>query len=158
MGRPGHRRAWVFAALAASGFVAWLAWPARTSADPSLVDRRLWVDSRPDKYTDYVQAAVFVSDANVGLFERASSFDRHLEFFDMTRTARTVKLTFPQTDRRATFTVSVRTCNDHKPFDLCLTLSNNPWGGPTAYYGFSSPEDERKELGALARDVDAWRR
>ncbi len=71
---------------------------------------------------------------------------------------RTVKLTFPQTDRSATFTFSVRECEERKPFNLCLTLSSNPWGGPTAYYGFSRPEDERAALGALARDVDPWRR
>jgi hypothetical protein len=156
--RSDPRRALTLAALAAATILVWRVWPRHSATDPSLVDRRLWVDSRPDKHTDYVHAVIFVSEANFGLFERASSYDRRLEFFDMTRDARTVKLTFPQTDRSATFTFSVRDCDDHKPFDLCLTLSSNPWGGPTSYYGFSRPDDEREALGALARDVDQWRR
>ncbi len=156
--RSYPRRALALAALAVASALVWRAWPRRVASDPSLVDGRLWVDSRPDKHTDYVHAVVFLSDANLGLFERASSYDRRLELFEMTRDSRTVKLTFPQTDRSATFTFSVRECDERKPFDLCLTLSSNPWGGPTAYYGFSRPEDEHEALGALARDVDPWRR
>jgi hypothetical protein len=38
------------------------------SADPGLVDGRLWVSTRPEKLTDYVHAAVFVGSANLGLF------------------------------------------------------------------------------------------
>jgi hypothetical protein len=62
-----------------------LLWPHAHGADervldePGLVDNRLWVDSRPEKHTDYVHAAIFISRANFGLFERASSYDIHLE-------------------------------------------------------------------------------
>jgi len=149
--RSSRPRAYAIGA-AASVLLLWWAWPRATATDASLLDGRLWVDSRPEKHTDYVQVAVFLSRANFGLFERASSYDRRLEFFDMTRKATAVSLTFPQTERSASFTYSVRECSDHKPFDLCLTLSSNPWGGPTSYYGFSEPEEERKVLGELARD------
>lgn len=145
----------VYAAVAAVAVLVWREWPRGETADPSLVDGRVWVDSRPDRRTDYVQAAIFVSDANFGLFERASSYDLRLEFFDMTRDAKTVRLTFPQTNRQANFGFSVRECSDHKPFNLCLSLSSNPWGGPKNYYGFSRPEDEGQELGSLSRDVRA---
>ena len=100
-----------------------------------------------------MQGAVFVSDANFGVFQRASSYDLRLEFFDMTRDSTTIKLTFPQSNRSATLSFAVRECDDHKPFDLCLTLSSNPWGGPIFYYGFSRPEDERQALGALGREL-----
>jgi hypothetical protein len=102
-----------------------------------------------------VQGAFFVTDANFGLFERASAYDIRIEFFDMTRDAKTIRLTFPQTKRQAKIDFSVRDCTDHKPFDLCLTITSNPWDGPTEYYGFSRPEDERRELGALADDARA---
>jgi hypothetical protein len=73
----------------------------------------------------------------------------------MTRDATSVDLTFPQSNREAKFTFAVRECTDRKPFDLCLSLSSNPWGGPTEYFGFSRPEDEQHELGALSRAVRA---
>ena len=120
-------------------------------ADPSLIDGRVWVELRPEKLTDYVQAALFMSRANFGFFERASAYDVHFEFFDMTRDSRTVKVTFPQTDKSATFGFAVNTCDDLKPFDLCLELTKNPWGGPKRYRGFSKPEDEEATLGLLAR-------
>jgi hypothetical protein len=150
-----HRRA-IALGTAAAGLAVWWAWPHHASgaADPSLVDGRVWVDSRPQKHTDYVHAAIFLSRANFGLFERASSYERRFEFFDMTRKGTAIQLTFPQTERSAAFTYSIRECSDHKPFDLCLTLSANPWGGPTDYYGFSQPEEERAELGDLARDLE----
>ena len=109
------------AALAVAGVLLWREWP-RREADPSLVDGRLWVDSRPDRRTDYVHGALFVTDANFGLFERGSAYDLRLEFFDMTRDNRTVRLTFPQTNRQAQFDFSVRECSNHKPFDLCLSI------------------------------------
>jgi hypothetical protein len=146
----------IFAAAVAS-----LCWarrasaPSEASADPGLVDGRLWVESRPEKLTDYVQAAVFVTPANFGVFQRASSYDMHLEFFDMTRDAKSIRLTFPQTNRSATLRFAVRECRDKRPFDLCLDLSNNPWGGPLRYYGFSQPDEERRVLGPLDAIVRA---
>jgi hypothetical protein len=123
------------------------------AADPALLDGRLWVDGRPTKPTDYVNAVFFVTDAELGAFQRGSSYDIHIELFDMTRDATTIRLTFPQSKRSATFRYSVRECRDRSPFDLCLDITSNPWGGPAHYYGFSRPEDERQALGALARDV-----
>jgi hypothetical protein len=128
---------------------------AGTSAEPGLVDGRVWVDARPLKLTDYVNAALFVSDANFGLFQRASSYDIRLELFDMTRDEGTIRLTFPQSSRSASFRYTVRECRDRKPFDLCLDISSNPWGGPLHYYGFSRPDDERQALGALAGTLRA---
>jgi hypothetical protein len=118
--------------------------------DPGLVDNRLWVDGRPEKHTDYVHAAIFISRANFGLFERASSYDVRFEFFDMTRDPQRITLTFPQTNRSATIGFSVKACDEKKPFDLCLDLTSNPWGGPKRYYGFSQPEQERAQLGDVA--------
>jgi hypothetical protein len=124
-------------------------------ADPGLVDGRLWVDSQPEKLTDYVQGAFFVSSANLGLFERSSSFDVHFELFDMTRETKTIRLTFPQTKRSANFRYSVRECREKKPFDLCLDISSNPWGGPTRYYGFSRPDDEDRAFGRVSARMHA---
>ncbi len=31
-------------------------------------------------------------------------------------------------------------CDDLPPFDLCLTMSKNPWGGPKKYYSTNDPD------------------
>jgi hypothetical protein len=102
-----------------------------------------------------VHGVFFMTDENFGIFQRGSAYDVRFEFFEMTRDNTSIDLTFPQSSREARFTFGVRECADHKPFDLCLSLSSNPWGGPTEYFGFSSPEDEQRELRALSRAVRA---
>jgi hypothetical protein len=156
MGTSFRSKATALAVLAAA-VLAFCVWRRKGSdeagtsvADPSLIDGRLWVGSMPDKHTDYVQAAVFISAANFGLFERASSYDIHAEIFDTTRDTKNVKLTFPQSGKSTSFGFSVTECKDLAPFDLCLDITRNPWGGPKRYHGFSRPEQEGEALGPLA--------
>jgi hypothetical protein len=117
------------------------------------VDGRVWVEKRPDKHTDYVHVALFFSRANFGLFERASSYDMRLELADVTRKDDKLRVFFPQTGKDTTVTIRVKSCNDLPPFDLCLDLSDNPWGGPKRYYGFTNPEDEAAQLGDFAKEA-----
>jgi len=123
--------------------------------DDSLIDGRLWVEGRPDKLTDYVHASIFISRANFGLFERASTYDMRMEFFDLTRKDGKLKVFFPQTKKSAETSFTVKECKDKAPFDLCLDLAENPWGGPKRYYGFQRQDDERAALGDLAARIRA---
>jgi hypothetical protein len=119
--------------------------------DPSLVDGRAWVEKRPEKLTEYVHSAFFLSrQANIGFFQRGSSYDMRLEIADVSRKDGALRVHFPQSGRDATVTYRVRSCKDLPPFDLCLELGENPWDGPRRYFGFSRPEDERANLGDLA--------
>jgi hypothetical protein len=124
-------------------------------ADDALIDGRTWVEGRPEKLTDYVHAAFFVTRVNIGLFERASAYDVRLEFFDVSRSKGALKIHFPQTKKEANVTFSVKECKDKPPFDLCLDLGDNPWGGPRRYYGFQRPEDEKAQLGYFSARVRA---
>jgi hypothetical protein len=117
---------------------------------PGEIDGRAWVEKRPEKLTEYVHVAIFVSRANFALFERASSYDVHFELADVSRKDDKVSVYFPQSGRSATVSFKVKSCSDLPPFDLCLDLSDNPWGGPKRYYGFSQPDDESSQLGELA--------
>jgi hypothetical protein len=119
-------------------------------AQDELIDGRVWVEGRPDRMTDYVHAALFAPRANLGLFERASAYDLRLEFFDLSRQKGALRIHFPQTKKDANVTFVVKECSDKAPFDLCLDLSDNPWGGPKRYYGFQKPEDEKAQLGGLS--------
>jgi hypothetical protein len=118
--------------------------------DESLIDGRAWVEGRPDRLTDYVHAAFFVSRVNFGIFERASAYDMRLEFFDLSRQKGVLKIHFPQTKKDANVTFTVKECSDKPPFDLCLDVNDNPWGGPKRYYGFQKTDDEKAELGNFA--------
>jgi hypothetical protein len=123
--------------------------------DPSLIDGRVWIEKRPEKLTDYVHAAFFLSRANLGVFQRGSSYDVRFEIADVSRKEARLRVYFPQTGRDATTTYRVRSCRDLPPFDLCLDISENPWTGPRRYFGFSQPDEERASLGDLGREVRA---
>jgi hypothetical protein len=120
---------------------------AEAVTDPSLVDGRVWIEKRPEKLTEYVHGAFFVSRANFGFFERGSSYEARFEMAEVSRKDSRLRVYFPQTGRDRTVTFGVQSCNDLPPFDLCLDFSENPWGGPKRYFGFSRPEDESANLG-----------
>jgi hypothetical protein len=123
-----------------------------TAEDPALVLDRVWLDSRPTVPTDYAQAAYLVPDPSVGLFQRASAYEMRAELFEYRRDGRTLALTFPQTGKTARVSFTVTACRTLPPFDLCLDLSENPWGGPKRYFGMrSQDEDDATLRGMKAR-------
>jgi hypothetical protein len=124
--------------------------------DPRLAIGRVWIDSKPDKLTDYVHAVLLVDGAPVGLFQKASAYDVHLELFDYRRDGKTLDLEFLQTQKRHKIGYKVTRCDDLPPFDLCLTLSKNPWGGPKRYHGLRDQQAEAAALpGVRARLLQA---
>jgi hypothetical protein len=125
--------------------------------DPKLLYDRVWVDKLPEKHTDYMQAMFVVGARPIGVFQKASSYDMHLEVFFYTREGTTLKYRFPQSDKKGDFKYHVRACDDQPPFDLCLELSKNPWGGPRKYYGMRE-EDGDHRLSELRRKLEAQAR
>jgi hypothetical protein len=125
------------------------------SDDPGLIDERLWVERVPADPREYVHMSAFMDSDNMGVFLRGSAYDIRLELFEYKRDKGSVRLKFPQSGRSTEFTFSIKTCSDMKPFDLCLDLSSNPWGGPKRYYAFSNPDDEKQKLGSLASSLSA---
>jgi hypothetical protein len=117
--------------------------------DPSLLLDRAWVDSQPEKYTDYVQAAYFASRSPMGVFQKASAYDFRFELFRFKRENSKVQFTFPQTGKTAEVSFTIKTCDDLPPFDLCLDLNENPWGGPKRYHAMREQDDEAAKLGAV---------
>jgi hypothetical protein len=110
--------------------------------DPSLLVGRVWVDSKPEKPTDYAHGMYVLPRPVVGLFLRSSQYDFHFERFDYKRDGQALKLTFPQSGKQAEVTFTVSACNTLPPFDLCLDLSTNPWGGPKRYYAKRQQDDD----------------
>jgi hypothetical protein len=155
---PARKRAlavWGAAAIAAAG--AWkLARPAAPSAeDPALLLDRVWIDKKPATVTDYVHAMYFSEEASLAVFQKASTYDVHLELAEYKRDGGAVALRFPQTNKREKVRFSIKACSELPPFDLCLELDQNPWTGPKRYYGMREQEDERAGVGKTAARLRA---
>lgn len=142
--------------------LAYLAWrylggggDARQQAEsPDLAVNRVWVDSQPEKYTDKVNAFLMVDYARLGVFQEASQYTGRFDIFEYRRQGGNVDLKFPQDGRTGVIEVTVTECAELHPFDLCLDMKANPWGGPTRYYGMRR-EDESDSLQRLHRALEA---
>lgn len=127
---------------------------ARRGEDPRLLLDRAWIDSKPTRHTDYVQAMIVLSDAPIGAFQKASAYHAELEIFEYRRDGGRLKLRFPQSDRKHEVGYRIERCDDLPPFDLCLTLKANPWkGAPRRYYSSSDGEVETRLLGDLRQQM-----
>lgn len=115
--------------------------------DPSLLVDRVWLDSRPEKYTDFVHAMLALDGAPIGLFQKASSYQSTTELFEFKRRDAVLSVHFPQDGRKRQTKFRIRECSDLPPFDLCLDLASNPWGGPRRYYGLLDQDREEELLG-----------
>lgn len=128
-----------------------------TSADSSEIYNRVWLDSKPDKYTDYTQVFLILDFTPLCLFEKSSAYDIHAEFCEHSKKGDEIKVFFPQTARQESFKWRVTECDELPPFDLCLTMNENPWGGPKKYYSTSDPDSavlapHRERIESLTAD------
>ena len=144
-------RTWILLlALMLLAYFGWQWWKGReggadalaAAEDPALIYNRAWVDSKPVKYTDYVNVFLILDFAPLGIFERASAYDIHAEIYEHNRDGSSVRVFFPQHERKAAFSYRVSECDELPPYDLCLDLSSNPWKGPKRYYSSRDPDDE----------------
>lgn len=121
--------------------------------DPALLFNRIWMETKPENPTEYVHGAYFLSRPQIGIFQRSSAYDFHFERFDYKRDGAKAALTFPQTKRTAELTFHITKCDAPAPFDLCLDVGENPWGGPKRYYGMTEQEDEARAIGPAAAQL-----
>lgn len=122
--------------------------------DPSLILDRLWLDSKPEKYTDYTHLFFVISAAPFGVFQQSSAYRSVAELTEYKRKGDRLFMHFPQTDKNREVTFRIRHCDDLPPFDLCLDLSDNPWGGPRRYYGLADPDQEQRLFGARRHEIE----
>ena len=127
---------------------------AARGADPALLLDRVWVDSKPEKYTDYTNAMLVVSGAPIGVFQKASAYQATIELFEYRRHDASLAVHFPQSGKKRQTRYRIRECKDLAPFDLCLDLAENPWGGPRRYYAMKDQEAERARLGGLRHELE----
>src|SRR6266545_2260392 len=127
---------------------------AERGKDPALLLDRVWVDSKPEKYTDFSHFMLAISNAPIGLFQKASAYQATTELFEYKRRGDVLGFHFPQSGKKRETRFQIRECRDLPPFDLCLELRQNPWGGPRRYYGIADPGKERAELGEIRDQLE----
>ncbi len=157
MRRPSsQRRTVLLVVLGLAGLGVWrlAATPsAAPTDDPQLLLDRPWFDSKPVKYTDYVNAFYASKYGQTSVFQRASAYDFRFELATFRRDGGKLALTFPQTGKTAEVAFTISACKDLPPFDLCLDLSDNPWGGPKRYHASREQEDDSSELGKAGKTL-----
>ena len=127
---------------------------AHRTEDPSLVLDRLWLDSKPEKYTDYTHIFFVISAAPFGIFQQSSAYRSVAELTEYKRKGDRLFMHFPQSDKNREVTFRISQCDELPPFDLCLDLSENPWGGPRRYYGLADPDQEQELFGARRHELE----
>jgi hypothetical protein len=110
--------------------------------DPALLIGRVWFETKPQQATDYVHGAYLLPRPSIGLFHRSSAYDFHFERFDYKRDGQKLALTFPQSGKKAEVGFTIKACTELPPFDLCLDLAENPWGGPRRYYATRQQDED----------------
>lgn len=124
----------------------WLSAPAAESPlDPALVADRVWVEAEPESLRQLVHRAFLVSSVRLGIFDHSSFYAGRHEIFEWKRAGDRLRMVFPQDRRKAEIQFAVTRCDDLFPYDLCLDLRENPWGGPQRFYGMEDPDDGTDE-------------
>ena len=122
--------------------------------DAHLLLDRVWIDSKPEKYTDYAHVMFVLGPAPIGIFQKSSAYRSTAELYEYRRNGNRLTVHFPQTGVKRQVSYRVHRCEDLSPFDLCLDLNENPWGGPRRYYGLSDPEEERALLAGVRHHLE----
>ena len=146
MRKKARKRRWVIALVAvallgAFFYGAGALFFGSSDDDPELIFDRTWLTPVPEGDREFLHAMIVIRAYDMGLFYKASRYRVEEELFELDHDARTLKMRFPQTGRRATVRYTVSACDDMPPFELCLDLNRNPWGGPRRYYAFRDDED-----------------
>jgi hypothetical protein len=114
------------------------------AADDNAVFDRIWVEKKPESLTDYVHAFYAMGSEKNGLFLSASAYAGKAERFDFNKEKGKLVILFPQTGKKEELSYTVKTCSDLPPYDLCLDLKSNPWGGPTRYYASTDDSESAR--------------
>lgn len=108
-------------------------------ASPRLLLNRLWFDELPEKPTDSVDLWIFLA-GGIGLHEKGSSYRAAIDLFEFERQGGRLEGRYLHDRKPLKTAFAVRSCDDHEPFDLCLTLDSLE-GKKVELYGFGHDDD-----------------
>jgi hypothetical protein len=110
-----------------------------------LLINRNWLDRMPQTERDHLFVYRFVPDMGGGVFQDRTLYKGTFELFTFSVDGDKIHFVLPETHDEATSRFKIEQVDGPKPFDLKLTISDDP-RGPSVYYGWRSETDRDGHL------------
>lgn len=114
----------------------------RVSTDDAaklLIDRN-WMDRMPQTERDHLFVYRFVPNMGGGVFQDRTLFKGTFELFSFSATGDKINFVLHETKDNVTSTYTIERVDGPAPFDLKLTIPDDP-RGPKVYFGMRSETD-----------------
>jgi hypothetical protein len=105
-----------------------------------LIDRN-WIDRMPETKHDQLHVYRFVPTMGGGVFQDRTLFKGTFELFQFEATGDQIRFVMPETDQKVTSSYRIDEVAGPEPFDLRLTVGDDP-RGPHIYYGIRAETDQ----------------
>ena len=113
-------------------------------AQSLLIDRN-WIDRMPETDRDKLYVYRFVPSMGGGVFQDRTLFKGTFELFMFESSDGEIRFVLPETKEKVTSKFTIENVDGPKPFDLKLTITDDP-RGPKVYYGMRSETDRDGKL------------
>lgn len=104
-----------------------------------LIDRN-WLDRMPETTTDRLHVYRFVPTMGGGVFQDRTLFKGTFELFTFKVENNAIVFHLPETQQRVTSPFTIERVDGPAPFDLKLTITDDP-RGPHVYFGIRAETD-----------------
>lgn len=104
-----------------------------------LIDRN-WLDRMPENTTDRLHVYRFTPSMGGGVYQDRTIFKGTFELFMFKVEGEHITFTLPETHEKVTSPFTISRVDGPAPFDLKLTVENDP-RGPHVYYGTRAETD-----------------
>ena len=105
-----------------------------------LIDRN-WLDRMPTSDRDRLHVYRFVPAMGGGVFQDRTLYKGVFELFTFEATGDEIRFNLPETKTKVTSVYAIDEVSGKEPFDLRLTIFDDP-RGPRVYYGIRSETDQ----------------
>ena len=116
----------------------------KKEAQQLLIDRN-WIDRMPETEKDKLFVYRFVPSMGGGVFQDRTIFKGTFELFMFEATDGEIRFVLPETKEKVTSKFVIENVDGPAPFDLKLTITDDP-RGPKIYYGMRSETDREGRL------------
>ena len=117
----------------------------RDEAKQLLIDRN-WLDRMPENRDTRLHVYRFVPNMGGGVFQDRTLFKGTFELFRFAVTDGEIRFVLPETGDKVTSKFTIEAVDGPKPFDLKLSISDDP-RGPHVYFGMRN--ETSSDLDAL---------
>jgi hypothetical protein len=105
-----------------------------------LIDRN-WLDRMPQTERDHLFVYRFVPNMGGGVFQDRTLYKGMFELFTFEATGGEIRFNLPETKTKVTSAYTIERVDGPEPFDLKLTIADDP-RGPKVYFGMRSETDQ----------------